>query len=158
MSDLSPRDLFWPTIAQSEAKARVEAWLATRKGMISLEALSQDDLALRCGTRKVLEWLKDPGFQAWFYERDAFQVKAQALKEHALAVLQELAFDDSGAVAPKDRLKAADMLFTVTGAYPTKTKEVRFLDRDLDAMPDHEVERQLAEKRKQLGLPEGSNG
>lgn len=144
---------FGPSEAQAGAKAKLYGWLDARKGLVGIETLSQDELASACGTRRVLEWLKDPEFQLWLYERDVFGLKVQATKEAALAVLRDIALDTSGAMAPKDQLKALQMLLELAGAFPSKTKEIRFLDKDLNDMPDHETDRQLVEARKRLGLP-----
>lgn len=155
---LSGAGIFEPDEAQATAKAKLYAWLDVRKGLVGIETLTQDELGVACGTRRVLGWLKDPDFAVWLYERDAFGLKVQALKEAALAVLRDVALGDDGATATKDRLKAAELLLILANAFPAKTKEVKFLDRDLNDMPEHETDRQLVEARKKLGLTAGSSG
>jgi hypothetical protein len=147
--------VFEPTEAHATAKAKLYAWLDARKGLVGIETLTQDELGVACGTRRVLDWLKDAEFASWLYERDAFGIKVQALKEAALAVLRDVALGEDGATATKDRLKAAELLLILANAFPAKTKEVKFLDRDLNEMPEHDVDRQLVEARKKLGLTPG---
>lgn len=103
------------------------------------------------GDARVAKWLRDPAFAAWLYDRDTFVHRAVALKDLALRVLEDtlLAEYEPKVLTAKDKLKAADMLLQLTGAYP-KAAPAKFLDRDLDAMDADEVERQLAAARAAL--------
>jgi hypothetical protein len=141
--DLAP---FQPTKTQALAKARLQAALANRVGLVSVESLTVDELVAMGGDARVKRWLKDPDFVSWYTDRDTFVHNATALKETALQVLADiLTSPRDRSVQAKDQIKAADLLFQLTGAYP-KTNQVKFLDRDLDNMPEADVDRLLIER------------
>lgn len=138
---------FKPSSAQAKAKARLQAALAQRQGLVSVEALTQAELVVLAGDRRVGRWLQDPTFAAWLTDRDTYVHHAVALRESAVQVLEDIILGDYDpkCLTAKDKLKAIDVLFQLTGAYP-KSTQVKFLDRDLDAMDEAEVDRQLLAK------------
>lgn len=142
--DLAP---FRPSKAQALAKSKLQARLSERRGLVSVEAMTADELATLAGDRRVVRWLGDPGFAAWLTDRDTFVHTAVSLKDAALQVLEDILLGDYDpkCLTAKDKLKAADMLFQLTGAYP-KTNQIRFLDRDLDGMDEATVDRLLIER------------
>lgn len=150
---LKPADVqpFKPSQAQALAKARLLARLAEVQGIHDLESLGLDRAVEWARDRRVRDWLRVPGFAAWFFDRDDFVHRAQSLKDLALETLEAVLLADlePRAVTARDKLKAADMLLTLTGAYPAKAS-IRFLDRELDAMEPAEVDRQLDAARRQL--------
>lgn len=156
-TDLTPTDLapFEPSQTQALAKSRLHQRLAERRGLLDLESLTLDQVVALAGDARVERWLRDPAFAAWLYDRDTFVHRAVALKDLALRVLEDtlLAEYEPKVLTAKDKLKAADMLLQLTGAYP-KAAPARFLDRDLDQMDADEVERQLAAAK--AALPKGA--
>lgn len=142
---------FKPTPLQGVVKARLQARLEERRGLVDAESLSLDDLEALAGSKRVRLWAKDPRFLAWLLDSDHFTHRARALKDVALGVLEEILTGpyDPKLCSSKDKLRAADLILQVTGAYPSKTS-VRFLDRDLETMEEAEVDRQLAAAKKQL--------
>lgn len=143
---------FSPNVTQARAKARLHAQLRERAETVDFATLSATELAELAGTQRLLQWLREPGFALWLSDRDAYVYDALALRETAVRVVADVLTSDyePKILTAKDKLKAADMLFTLTGAYPSKTKEVRYVDRDLDNMSDDEVQRQLAETKQKL--------
>lgn len=139
--DLAP---YRPSKAQTVAKARLQAHLASRAGLVAVEAMTQAELVAVSGDRRVAKWLQDPSFAAWFTDRDTFVTQAASMKEAALAVLEDIILGDMDPklLTAKDKLKAIDILFNLTGAYP-KHNQVRFLDRDLEQMDEASVDREL---------------
>jgi hypothetical protein len=142
--DLAP---FRPSKAQSVAKAKLQAYLASKVGLVGVEAMTKEELTTVTGDRRVGRWLLDPEFAAWLTDRDTFVTQAAALKEASLQVLEDILLGDLDPklLTAKDKLKAIDLLWQLTGAYPKHT-QVRFLDRDLDALTEDEVDRQLLAK------------
>lgn len=164
MSDPTPRDqlagihpktdltVFRPSQSQEYAKARLHDRLKARADLVDLASLTAQEVADLAGNQRVLGWLKDPAFAAWLADNDAYAYTALALRETAVAVLADILRADyePKILTAKDKLKAADMLFQLTGAYPAKSKEVRFMDAELERMPADQVRAELAERRKAL--------
>jgi hypothetical protein len=152
--DVGAEAPFRPTQLQLVAKQRVYRWLDERRGLFSLERLTRDQLIEAAGTKHIMRWLDDPQFVSWILEKEALASQLMAFREEAFAVLRGLALDGTGATDVRARLKAIELGLNLSGAFPSKTKEVRFVDKDLDAMPEHEVDRQLADARKKLKVLE----
>lgn len=146
--DLMPAvklDGWLPSQAQSLAKARLHAKLAERQGLVDVMALSTVELCQLAGDRRVATWLRDPSFSTWLTDRDDFRHRSVAMQDLGLQTLQDVLVMD---LEPKvctvaDKLRALDMLFKLTGAYPAKAP-TRWLDPDLDGMSRDEVDRELA--------------
>lgn len=137
-----------PSALQSLAKARLQDRLADQADRVDLASMTLTELTAWAGDRRVGVWLKDPAFAAWFTDRDDFRHRSVAMKDLGLQVLQDVLTHE---LVPKvctmaDKLKALDMLFKLTGAYPAKAPG-QFLDRDLAAMSEDEIDRQLANAR-----------
>ncbi len=146
--------MFRPTQTQSLAKARLLREVDNRKGFLTLESLTSDQLVKLSGQRKVLEWLQDPEFVQWFYDRDTFTNELVSMKDQVVARLQEildmpLGDPRDGGATPKDIMAAADMIAKLTGTYPSKAKVV-FADRDLNTMGEDEVAAKIAEAKAKL--------
>jgi hypothetical protein len=148
------RDLeaYSPGTEQQRAKARLHQRLRELEGIRDLESLSAQELADLAGSSRVLKWLREPGFAAWFADKDTFVINALAMREVAVAMIGDVLMGDyePKILTAKDKLKAADMLLQLTGSYPAKQREVRFLDKDLDNMPPDEVQAQLTAARAKL--------
>lgn len=134
-----------PSEAQSLAKARLQSRLADRQGLVDVLALSTPELCRLAGDKRVATWLRDPAFGVWLTDRDDFRHRALALKDLGIQTLQAVLLMD---LEPKvctvaDKIRALDMLFKLTGAYPPK-EPARWLDPDLDSMDEAAVDRELA--------------
>jgi hypothetical protein len=106
------------------------------------------------GTPKVKDWLANPAFGIWFSDQEHYGSLALAYSEIALEKLYDILstpLDPSDrTVTARDQISAAKEILLLADRYPTKRKEVRFLDKDLDKLPDHEVESTLAEYKAAL--------
>lgn len=145
---------FRPTQLQAQAKARLYRWLDTRGGIVSAEHLTRDELVRACGTKKVLTWMQEQSdFLIWLLERDSFAIEVRASRARAFEVLMEIL--DSPLNEPKDRLKAAQMLLELDGAFPSRSAPPAAPaptgDPEVDELPDADVQRELVEARKRLG-------
>jgi hypothetical protein len=143
---------FTPNATQARAKARLHVMLRERAETTDLASLTAQELADMAGNSRVLGWLKNPGFYAWLADKDSYVYDALAELETAVRVIADILNSDyePRVLTAKDKLKAADMLLNLTGAYPSKQRDVRFLDAGLDAMPEDQVRTELAAMRKQL--------
>lgn len=145
-------ETYRPSREQERAKARLHQRLRERAEVVDLASLTADEVATLAGNRRVLTWLRDSGFAAWLADRDSWVVDALAMRQTVIAVIAEVLTSDyePKVLTAKDKLKAADMLAQLAGMYPPKSREVRFLDKDLDAMPPDQVQAELAKLRGQL--------
>lgn len=141
-----------PTKAQALAKARIEAWLQRHEGLISLASLTLEQLVQISRTKAMAEWLQDPEFVGWLNDGSAYETRLRATREAVLRKIEEIAFDNTGMVEPKDQLRALGMLAELSGDRgPKAAPPSGGLDPGLMALPDADVERELAETRRRLG-------
>lgn len=158
---------FVPTEDQGRAKVEFYRWLDNQGGLRSAESLGMDELVRICRTGKIQRWLARPAFQRWFYNRDYFSVGVEALRDRAIDELKRIAFDGTGLIEPKDKLKALNMILQLSDSFPKAAPQVLFagVPAEIQALPEVEVERQLQEGRKRLAAarpsapaPEDSDG
>lgn len=149
-----------PTQAQMLAKARLHARLRDLSILTDIGSLAPARLAELAGDRRLSRWLDNPDFVAWVYDRDDFAHRAIALKDEAIQVLADIlrAEYEPKVLTAKDKLKAADMLLQLTGAYPSKTKEIRYLDKDLAELTEAEATKQLADVQAELAALDAEAG
>ena len=169
MSDLTPPAVgqdgfqpFLPTTAQAVAKSRLQHALAALGGVTDLASMTADEIVKAAADRRVLQWLKDPAFAAWFYDKDEFVHRATALKEVALAELEHIIrMDDDNPKTLASKLKAIDMLLQLTGAYPGKRTAADALDDHLDRllgkMSEAETESKLASLKAKVASGRSTN-
>jgi hypothetical protein len=147
---------FLPTTAQAVAKSRLNHKLATLGGVTDLASMTADEVVKAAADRRVLTWLRDPAFAAWFYDKDEFVHRATALKEVALGELEYIIrLDDEGnPKALSAKLKAIDMLLQLTGAYPGRRTASDALDDHLDKllgkMSESETDSKLVQLKSKL--------
>jgi len=147
-----PRE-FVPKEEQARAKVEFYRWLDNTGGLRSAESVGLDELARVCRTAKIREWMVKPDFQRWFYNRDYFGVGVEALRDLAVEELKRIAFDPTGLIEPKDKLKALNMILQLSDAYPKTAPQavvIQGIPPEIQAMPDAEVERLLQEGQKKL--------
>jgi hypothetical protein len=144
------------TKRQRITKARFHDALAQREamGLTDMAAIDQDTLVSMTGTRHVLQWVQDPTFAAWFFDRDVFKHRVAALRETALERIEDVLNGEleERVLTAKDRLRAAELLLQLADAFPAKQKIVKWLDKELGDLEDSEVKRQLADYQRKLAL------
>lgn len=153
MTDLPavPRE-FRPTEAMGFAKLEFYRWLDGAGGLRSAESVGLDELARVCHTTKIRDWMQNPAFQRWFFNRNHFSMTVEALRDLAVEELKGLAFDKTGLIEPKDKLKAINMILQLSDAFPKAAAPVMIqgIPPEIQALPDVEVERQLQEAQRRL--------
>lgn len=146
--------MFKPTYSQSLAKANVHRTVEDRKGVLTLESLTREQLVKFTRTKKVLDWLEDPEFVGWFFDADSTRQNLVAIKDTFVERLKELmdmplGDPKEGGLTPKELLQATDLLAKLTGSYPSRAKVV-FADKDLNDMGAEEVAAKIAEAKTRL--------
>ena len=142
-----------PGKADQLAKAKLHRWLAEQRGLIDVETMTIEEVRQVAGERGVA-LLKDPELGPWFIDRDTFNTKLLSYREQLLEELAGLAFQpldpEDKSFSAKDKLKAQDMLLNLMGAYPSRQKVVKFLDREVGQMDQAQVRAAKAELQKKL--------
>jgi hypothetical protein len=143
---------FEPEISshKSKAKERFYRRLKEMSDTIDKEVVFEDRGLLEelCGTSRIHSWLKDPQFARWWWDEKDIVDELMALRQTATDRLKKMLGDRY--LEPGDALKAIRLVFEVTDQFPSKKKEVRFLDEDLEKMDEDEVEREMISTRTKL--------
>lgn len=98
-------------------------------------------LELLAGTDRIVEWLKDPHFAAWFQDEE-YLVDTIAAEQRANIDLLRSIRDSENAHA-SDRLKAARMLLELADAFPGRKSEIKFLDDRLNSLTEAQTEKEI---------------
>ena len=101
------------------------------------------------GTSRIHKWLEDPSFAQWWWDEHSVSDELMALRHKAVARLSKIVGDDG--VSASDMLKAVRMIFEVTDQFPGKKQEIRFLDNDLNNMPESQVDEEIKALAAKLG-------
>lgn len=146
---------FRPSRMQQLIKARVQSALNDRVGLVDADSVTLEELEAWSGSRQLRKWMEDPTFATWLLDRDVFKHQVQAVQESALETLRILMLDED--TATKDRIKAAELLLNLGGAFPSRTQRVVFADAEVGKMSDQELDRELAKYKKQLTASGGGD-
>jgi hypothetical protein len=139
---------FIPNRMQREAKARFSKQKEELSSIRAVEQLSIAAMAELANAPRLTKWASIPGFMDWWLETDTAGVKIKALEELAIERLEEILCQPlvGGKEAPaqaKDVLKAIEMLLQLSNRFPAKNKEIRFLDKSLDSLDSHQVQKEI---------------
>ena len=139
---------------KAKAKARFYRRLKERADTIDKDVVFEDRELLEelAGDKRIHGWLKEPAFAHWWWDEYAIIDQLMGLRYVATEKLQEIIkgrYTEDG-----DALKAIRLLFEVTDQFPSKKKEVVFLDKELENMDDREVERETIRLQDKLNTIE----
>lgn len=141
---------FQPSLQQRIAKARIQKQLQELGPIWDEEALSLEQLQKLAGSKQIGKWCQDVQFVNWLMDRHDFAGKSVAYAEVAVDRLYDIVADpDQDA---KNVINAAKELLALADKYPNKRKEMVFLDKDVEKLPEHEVAGQLRMYKKKLGI------
>ena len=104
------------------------------------------------GTDRIHEWMTDPVFAQWMMDEHIIADELMALRNKAVNRLRDILYKNDS--LDSDALKAARLIFEVTDQFPSKKQEVRFLDQELDKMPDRQVDIEIKKLQTKLGEEE----
>ena len=137
---------------QRMAKARFQQW-NEEQPFFDVESATLEQIKNVTGARKLEVWLKDePSFASWFFEMDDFKTRSIAYAEVAQEKLFEIltSHTEEKILTAKDQINAAKLLIELADKFPTKRKEVTYLDKDVAKLSDSEVDGALLEYKKKL--------
>lgn len=142
---------------RAKAKERFYRRLKEQSHLVDKEMAFRDPQLLEdlAGTTKVHKWLEDVEFAAWWWDEHSVADDLMALRHKAVSKLRGLLDDEE--VAASEVLKAIRLVFEVTDQFPSKKQEVRFLDKELDAMPDNLVDAEIKQLQAKLEGDSGEN-
>lgn len=111
------------------------------------------------GNNQVQEWLQDPEFAGWFFNKDAAQQMLQAGAELAIArLIQIVSTDKVGpreAVTVSSQVTAAKTLLEMAG-FNNQKPEGKFKDKEIAEMGEEELEIYVQTNVQKLGIGGGS--
>lgn len=144
---------FKPTETQIMSKARLHKALASKKFLVDESNLRIEDLEVMCGTRSIEKWCTaSPMFLLWLLDKDFEDVKLASYVQLAIgeivSILQSPYIEKT--LTAKDKLKAAEIILNLADKFPSKKKEITYLDKDVANMNDDSVEAELVAARQKI--------
>lgn len=139
--------MFVPTKPQAMARERVREYFKTAGVTVRLIHAPVDQLKVWAKAPKLVDWLADPAFFAWFMDDFDPEVTRRVEIDANRRWLESLR-DDSAAEEAL-RLKAVQELLKLDGAYPSKAPTVRFADKEIQDMTDEEAAAEVARLKSQ---------
>ena len=139
---------FQPTAAQEKAKA---AFMVAISGnpLIDLRKMSGENAARLAGNTSITTWWKKPGFKEWFTNEDSWRAQLLYLTTVALRTLENVLLDDNPRSAAA-RVNAAKLILEAANKMPSKTKEVRYLDKSVENKSEAELKKMIEEAQELL--------
>lgn len=139
-----------PTPKQERVKERFYRRLREQHHIIDKETAfsSPQWLEQLAGTVRIHEWMQSPQFAQWMMDEHVVADELMALRHRAVGRIQKILENADSADA--DALKAARLIFEVTDQFPSKKQEVKFLDQELERMPDPQVELEIRKLQAKL--------
>ncbi len=144
---------FRPTETQMMAKSRLHKALASKKFLVDENNLRIEDLEVMCGSRSVEKWCTaSPMFLLWLLDRDFEEVKLAAYAQIAIGEVFRILQSDfiEKTLTAKDKLKAAEILLNLADKFPSKKKEITYLDKDVANMDGDTVNAELVAARQKI--------
>lgn len=140
---------------QKRVKARFYRRLAEMSHILDKETAFSEErhVVSLAGTDRVLKWLEDPGFAAWFVDEEYVTDTIASLQQDALGVIRNVIKDDDA--SDNDKLKAARMLLELGDQFPGRKSEVRFLDDRLNELTEGQTDKEIAKLEAALGGQDG---
>ncbi len=126
-----------PTDAQRQA--RITFWGHWASADTPVPSTVDLAIALKfCGNPAISRWWPLPGFQDWFLNRDEFRQRMEFMSELCLDELQAIL--RSKMSSPADKLKAIQLVMTVSNKMPSKTGDTaKYLDEKIAAMNQQQL-------------------
>lgn len=140
---------------RAKAKERFYRNLKEQSHLVDKEMAYRDPKLLEelAGTTKIHKWLENVEFATWWWDEHSVADELMSLRYSAVSKLRTILEAENS--DPGDVLKAVRMVFEVTDQFPSKKQEVRFLDKELEAMPERQVDVEI--KRLQAKLAGGED-
>lgn len=148
---LMPYDFGGADSHRAKAKERFYRRLKESEHLIDKEMAfkSPELLEQLSGTSRIHKWLENPEFAQWWWDEHSVSDELMALRHKAVSRLSKIVGDDD--VSPSDMLKAVRMIFEVTDQFPGRKQEIRFLDSELNSMPESQVDEEIKALAAKLG-------
>ena len=150
ITDMIGQVEFTPTDTQRKTKAKLMGILADNP-LYSIEDLTVDVAVELTKDRRLYKWNKEnPQFIEWLRNRNEFRQRLEHLIDRALDRAEQILANDEAKEAAQVAL--IKILMEMGNRFPTKTKEVKYLDAAIGKMSDDEV-RKYIEKHMEKAIP-----
>jgi len=146
---------FQPTEAMERAKAAFHV-AVQNSPLIDLRNVNVSQAVRLAGTSTLHTWWKKPGFPEWFLNEDTWRSHLVYLTSLALRTLERILVDDN----PKSsaaRVNAAKLILEAANKMPSKTREVRYLDKSVEDKSEEELRRMIQDSQKLLNISGGDS-
>lgn len=143
-----------PSQEQQLVKARLTKELEQLEAVVDPASLTLEEIENISGSMKIRKWAKaNPSFLPWLLDKDFADTKIYAAKEEIADMLIGYIRrpEEFKILAAKDKLQAANLLLQLMDAFPSKKKEVTFLDGEVAKMDEAQVDRELKKLQNRLG-------
>jgi hypothetical protein len=142
---------FNPGDMQNRVKARFYRRMDEMSHVVDKETVfdSKKLVVELAGTERILSWLENPSFAAWFVDAEYLSDTIASEQQRSLAAIT--AVRDGERTSDADVLKAARMLLELGDQFPGKKSEVKFLDDRINDMSDGETDKEIKRLQSQLG-------
>lgn len=102
----------------------------------------------------LVTWMTDPGFAAWFYNKDSARHQIEAGVEIAVQrlvdILRSTDVGPKGSVTAAAQVNAAKLLLEYAGYAPPSRREVTFQDKTVASMDESQLRAYIAANTKHL--------
>jgi hypothetical protein len=138
------------------AKQRLKEYLRINP---TASNISLDEICKITMTQRVRVWIeKYPKFLIWFIDLEYEAVRMAAYKEQAIDVAMKIMTSryQEKVLTAKDKLKAAEIMLQITGAYPQKVREVKVREKEEETqdhysnLDDEQVKSELKKTKERM--------
>jgi hypothetical protein len=152
-------DTFRPTDSQRKAKAALLAFLADPETMLfDLKSLSVDRAISLTGIPALRTWWNQPGFRAWFINKEESRQKIKYLTDKALEAAVQI-LDDPDPRASSAKVNILKTLLAYEAQEQTQKTNTKFDNMDINQLrgflkQNAHLIRPLLDEEKPANLPE----
>jgi hypothetical protein len=152
-------DTFRPTDSQRKAKAALLAFLADPETMLfDLKSLSVDRAISLTGIPALRTWWNQPGFRAWFINKEESRQKIKYLTDKALEAAVQI-LDDPDPRASSAKVNILKTLLAYEAQEQTQKTHTKFDNMDINQLrgflkQNAHLIRPLLDEEKPANLPE----
>lgn len=130
-------------IKEKHRKAKARFWQnCAGNPLVSADKLSLQQVAYFAGNQQVSEWLTDPEFHDWFFNKDYSKQLLEAAAEDTVTAFWDIINNPDAKAS--DKVAAGKVILTMAG-YTPEQKKVITTKSSVDDMSEEELRKFIAE-------------